>query len=303
VEPPARALTLEQAARRLGVHYMTAYRYVRTGRLPARQRGGRWEIDPADLAAVAHQKRAAAGGPVPAVGAVGARPADTVRPGGAERPAGAGRPAVAAWERLLGRLTAGDGPGAWQIVETALVGSSPASVYLDLLAPCLRAVGEGWAAGRVTIAEEHQATTLCLGIIGRLGPQFARRGRHRPGSVLLAGAEGDSHVIPLLMVADLLRAAGFSVIQLGADVPVDTLTGMARSPDLVAVGLSAATDAGAERLGEAVRRLHDVAPGVPVLVGGPALTSEAAARHLGADGWTADAAAAVDAVARLVRAR
>jgi excisionase family DNA binding protein len=46
---------LREAARRLGVHYMTAYRYVRTGRLPARQSGQEWLIDPDDLPTVGKQ--------------------------------------------------------------------------------------------------------------------------------------------------------------------------------------------------------------------------------------------------------
>ncbi|HLU43332.1 MAG TPA: helix-turn-helix domain-containing protein, partial [Microthrixaceae bacterium] len=46
-------LNLKQVAQRLGVHYMTAYRYVRTGRLPARREGNVWLVEGADLAAFA----------------------------------------------------------------------------------------------------------------------------------------------------------------------------------------------------------------------------------------------------------
>ena len=45
-------VTLAQAAEHLNVHYMTAYRYVRTGRMIAEKRGGQWWVQPADLAAV-----------------------------------------------------------------------------------------------------------------------------------------------------------------------------------------------------------------------------------------------------------
>ena len=51
-------LGLQEAADQLGVHYMTAYRYVRTGRLPATRIGSQWWIDPRDLPS------AAAGSPV-----------------------------------------------------------------------------------------------------------------------------------------------------------------------------------------------------------------------------------------------
>ena len=47
--PNAGLVTLHEAAERLGVHYMTAYRRVRMGILPARKIGGTWWIDPADL--------------------------------------------------------------------------------------------------------------------------------------------------------------------------------------------------------------------------------------------------------------
>lgn len=48
---------LRDAAERLGVHYMTAYRYVRLGVLPAEKVGGEWQVRPSDLAeVVAHQR-------------------------------------------------------------------------------------------------------------------------------------------------------------------------------------------------------------------------------------------------------
>ena len=50
--PDTSPITLQEAADRLGVHYMTAYRYVRTGRLPAQRSGSQWLVDPKDLGAV-----------------------------------------------------------------------------------------------------------------------------------------------------------------------------------------------------------------------------------------------------------
>ena len=64
VMPSGRDLTLQQAADELGVHYMTAYRYVRTGRLPARRVASGWRIAPSDLAAIVAAGDAAAAGPV-----------------------------------------------------------------------------------------------------------------------------------------------------------------------------------------------------------------------------------------------
>src|ERR1700722_17230894 len=84
-------LGLQEAADQLGVHYMTAYRYVRTGRLPARRVGNQCWVDPNDLPA------AAAGSAV-----VGRSRTETRR---ASR--------VATARRLEDRLVAGGEPGGW----------------------------------------------------------------------------------------------------------------------------------------------------------------------------------------------
>lgn len=267
-------LTIEETASRLGLHYMTVYRYVRIGRLPAEYRQGRWQISSEVVTQVA----------------AGAHP----KP---EPTSGAGRDPVG---RLLDRLVAGDGPGSWSIVEAALTAGSPSRIYTELLAPALRTLGEEWAAGRYSVADEHRATTVALGIVGRLGPLFRRRGRRRPGQVLLAGVEGDSHAIPLTMVADSLTAGGFEVIHLGADVPTTELVAVAAAnPGLRSVGLSAGTDASAERAAAAIAGLRERVGGLRVVVGGPAVTGEQAARALGADGWAADAVAAVEVIASM----
>ncbi|HET9732040.1 MAG TPA: cobalamin-dependent protein [Acidimicrobiales bacterium] len=271
-------LTLEQAAARLGLHYMTVYRHVRTGRLPASYRDGRWRIRPRDLA---HPTSVPGKGTAPK-----------------GRPAGRKAPA----ERMTDRLLAGDGPGAWLIIEEALLSGAPRDAYLGLLAPSLRTIGEWWAAGRISVADEHRATAVALGLMGRLGPMFARRGRPGAGSVLLAGAEGDAHAIPVLMVGDVLRAEGFRVVQLGADLPVGALVTAAAAADVDAVGLSAATAGGLERAAGAIAELQRRAPWMPVMFGGPAVTSELA-EQAGADGWAPDAAGCAQTLTSLIEAR
>ena len=113
------SLTLHQVAEELGVHYMTAYRYVRIGRLPSHRDGHRWLVRRADLAALIDAPAA---------------PSDT---GGAD------------WvERLARRLVGGDEAGAWMVIEAALVaGTSPIEILEEVLAPAMRSVGDDWAAG------------------------------------------------------------------------------------------------------------------------------------------------------------
>src|SRR4051812_21864298 len=129
-------LSLQEAADRLGVHYMTAYRYVRLGRLPATMRRGQWVVRASDVDALAR----------------------TTRPG-AKR-VRRGRPQWSEYRaRLRRRLVAGDATGSWSVVEQALVsGADPADIYVDLLAPVMRQIGTAWEKGTLTVTDEHQAT-------------------------------------------------------------------------------------------------------------------------------------------------
>ncbi|HZR13151.1 MAG TPA: B12-binding domain-containing protein [Acidimicrobiia bacterium] len=271
-----RVLSLEEAAERLGVHYMTAYRYVRLGRLPARQVNGRWTVRAADVAALTRRAHA---------------------------PRARTAPRFSQYrDRLLRRLLEGDEAGAWGVVEAALAaGAQPRDIYLGALAPALREVGDEWAAGRITVADEHRAAAVASRLVGRLGPRFARRGRRR-GTVVLGGAPGDEHGLPAAILADLLRGEGYAVVDHGANTPVDSFVGAARGADaLVTVGVSVATGGNERRVRSAVRALHRAVPGVPVLVGGPAVPDDDTARSLGADGWAADGAGVVTVLEALTR--
>lgn len=258
--PLAEPISLQEAASRLGVHYMTAYRYVRTGRLPARRDGAQWFVDPRDLDRMQQQDRA--------------------RPAG--RRAKADRTVI-----LTARMTAGDEAGAWRVIDDALAsGMDPAGVYLDLLAPVLRGVGAGWAAGTVTVAEEHRASAVALRLIGRLGPQFARRGRKR-GLVIIGAPAGDQHSLPGAIVADLLRGDGFEVIDLGANTPDSSFAETAQdAARLVAVVIGVTAPGCDSAVASIVQALRRSGSTVPVLVGGAAISGADHALRLGADAWT-----------------
>lgn len=266
--PPAREpgsretlLNLQEAVDRLGVHYMTAYRYVRTGRLPATQIGSHWFVDPRDLA------RLGAGTTV-----VG-RPRAATRRSARQTAA----------RRLEGRLVAGDEAGAWAIVEGRLgSGSNPDEVLLDELGLAMRAVGNGWEAGEYTVDDEHRATGVATRVVARLGARFTKRGPRRR-SVILGTPPHELHGLPTAMAANVLRGRGYDAIDLGADVPPDAfgaaVTKAAR-PLAVAV---AVTSGNHDRSVRAIARaVEQASPGLPVLVGGAGISGEAHATRLGA---------------------
>lgn len=255
-------LTLQEAADQLGVHYMTAYRYVRLGLLAAAKSGGTWRVTQADVDGFREVTSA---------------------------PAGSGRRRAPWAERLQSRLIAGDARGAWGVIEAALAaGADLDEIYLDVLSPAMVSIGELWRAGELDVAVEHRASGIAMRIVGRLGPRFVRRGRTR-GAVIVGAPPGERHSLPVAMLADIVRGGGWDVSDLGADVPVASLVHAANdAPDLLAVGLSIIAVECLKPAAAAFAALRAAVPDVLLVAGGSAVAGAAAARKLGADAYAAD---------------
>ncbi len=304
-EPRASAelLTLTEVAERLGVHYMTAYRYLRTGRLDGTKHGAEWRVRAADLERF--ESRAATGraGIRSPSGSAGDSRAGSSLDGPA---AGAGAPRRTRrridWAgRATERMVDGDEAGAWSVIESAMAaGMAIEEVYLDLLTPALRSIGDRWESGEITVADEHVASAVTLRLIGRLGPQFSRRGRKR-ATVVVAAPAGETHSLPIALFADLLRGRGFRVLDLGGDVPADSLTStVADAVNLLAVCLGCTTAGNEASITEAIAAVRGATPAA-VLVGGRAVADAATARSLGADDGGVPTRAALDLIEHLPR--
>jgi excisionase family DNA binding protein len=270
----ATQLTVQQAADMLGVHYMTAYRYIRTGRLPATRVGNHWHVRPADLARIAPKAAPGRNTATRTTRAPGKK--NYVR-------------------QLVPLLVQGDESEAWRLVQAALVSAyTPENLYLDVLGPAMHRIGTEWAAGRLDVAAEHRATVVMYRLVGRLGPLFARPGTTR-GRVVLGAPAGDPHGLATALVADPLRGRGFSITDLGANTPpaswANALAGTTQR--IVGVGVVVSTsvdDTLAAATIATIKTQHEV----PVVLGGVAIADQAHAERLGADIWTTSARQAVD---------
>ena len=145
---------------------------------------------------------------------------------------------VADWSlRFHRRLLAGDRFGAKSVIEASLTaGTDPMGVYVDVVAPAMREIGEGWAAGAIGIAEEHRAAVIVGHVLAVLDNRFSRRSGRR-GLVVAGAVEGERHSLPLRIVADVVRLSGYEVEDLGADVPVDAFARAVTDAELVAVAV------------------------------------------------------------------
>lgn len=241
-------MTLHEVAEQLGVHYMTAYRYVRTGRLPAAKVGSLWQVSVADVEEFTRQ--------------------------GVAEPPRRGSAKAAYPTRLEDRLIHGDEAGAWAVIDNAMGSAlTPEEIYTTVLAPAMASIGERWARDELEIEQEHLASSITMRLIGRLGPRFSRRGRKR-GTVVIGAPAGDDHGIPTLMMGDLLRSRGFDVIDLGANTPAKAFARAAAAADhLVAVGVCATRPSNDAAIVDAVDALELVSS-VPVVLGGHGVDDE-----------------------------
>jgi len=109
----------------------------------------------------------------------------------------------------------------------------PETVVLELLLPAASRIGDAWAAGEITVQQEHFCSGLAVRrlqalIMGAPPPTLA-------GRIVVACPPGEEHVISLLALTFLLRRRGREVLYLGANVPVERLEALVRAarPQLV----------------------------------------------------------------------
>ncbi len=247
-------MTLQEAADRLGVHYMTAYRYVRTGRLAATRDGGQWRVGERAI-------RDFTDGPQP------------------------GRGRATELTRLVDRGVDRHELGAWSIVEAALAsGRTASTIEREIVIPALAEIGRQWADGTLTVADEHVASGVTMRLLGRMSPLFRPRGRRR-GTILLGAPAGEQHSLPSMILADQLRGRSFEVLALGADTPTASFLDRAqRINDLHAVGISVTRADLDDTVVELTTTLHQHLT-CPVFVGGSGVRDDDHARALGSDGY------------------
>jgi len=237
-------MRLSEAADALGVHYQTAYAWVRQQELPARKVGRGYEISAEDVRAFAARRD------------TGRPPATNIR--------------VRDWSRLSDRLYAALVTGDESSARASLgrlAGAVPLADLCDkVIGPALVRIGEQWAAGEISIAVEHRATAICERLIAARAEQ--PRGRPR-GVAVVATPAGERHGLPALMAAVCLREDCWIVHHLAADLPAEQIARFAAEVGARLVVLSTTT---AQARGRARRAAAIICAGqapVTVLTGRP----------------------------------
>jgi MerR family transcriptional regulator, light-induced transcriptional regulator len=188
-------------------------------------------------------------------------------------------------ELLAGLLADGDDELAAWALRHALAEAPRAAVFDGLLAEAMELVGERWASGQWSVAEEHLASRTLLRALEQIRPPMRPESRVGPLAAL-AGVTGEHHMIGLVCLEQVLAEAGWTVANLGADLPSTDLGGFVARNEVTLVALTASHQDRLGDLAEAVMAVHVAAAngGVAVLVGGRLAATPGLAATVGADG-------------------
>ena len=237
-------MQLRDAADTLGVHYQTAYGWVRQGTLPARKTPRGYEVSEGDVLELAARR------------AAGAEPPPELR--------------VRDWSaqayRLFEALAVGDETSVRRDFARLAAGTPLAELCDLVIAPALRRIGTAWAAGELSIGAEHRATAICDRLIAARLHQ--PQGRPR-GVAVAATPPGERHALPALMAAACLREDHWQVQHLAADLPANEVIGLAADTGASLIVLSSATADAVRTAAREERQIRAALPGVRVLTGRP----------------------------------
>jgi len=191
-----------------------------------------------------------------------------------------------------------------KFVEKALqAGAEPLEIINKGLAKGLLKLGHQFENKEIYLPELIVAAEAMKEAMKLLRPILEARKQEIPsvGRVLIGTIEGDIHDIGKNIVASVLQAAGFEIIDLGKDVPVEVFVKKVKelSPDIV--GVSALLSTTALKQGELIKRLEQegLRDHAIIMIGG-APTSREWQQEIGADGYAADALGAVTEAKKLI---
>jgi methanogenic corrinoid protein MtbC1 len=202
-------------------------------------------------------------------------------------------------ELLAGLLADGDDELAAWTLRHAMAEAPRVEVYDGLLREAMELVGARWESGRWSVAEEHLASRTLLRALERVRPALGPEARIGPLAVL-AGAAGEQHMIGLACLEQVLAEAGWTVANLGADVPPPDLATFVERNEVVLVALSALAPERVDAVREAIRAVRGAAGDrrVPIIVGGQVTGLSDLGATTGADGVATSLAEALELAER-----
>ena len=176
-------------------------------------------------------------------------------------------------------------PGGIEALVDEAVGRQDAVTVLNtVLLPAMKEVGDKFGAGELILPFVLQSAEVMKKAVARLETYLERNADVSKGRVVLATVYGDVHDIGKNLVKTILDNNGYTVFDLGKQVPVTSILEKAKEVDATAIGLSALLVSTSKQMPICVSELHRAGLRVPVLIGGAAINRNFGRRAALVDG-------------------
>jgi 5-methyltetrahydrofolate--homocysteine methyltransferase len=187
-----------------------------------------------------------------------------------------------------------------KLVEQALAsGQSAAAILNEGLIVGMDRLGVMFKNNEVFIPEVLVAARAMNAGMAKLEPLLVKEGIQPKGTVVIGTVKGDLHDIGKNLVAMMLKGAGYKIVDLGIDASADQFVAAARESQANVVALSALLTTTMIGMKTIVQAVEASGLKIPVIIGGAPVTRDYA-DEIKAEGYAADAASAVEEVARLL---
>ena len=201
---------------------------------------------------------------------------------------------------LAEAVTSGDQNKAVELTKAALSdGDDVKSILDEGLIGGMDILAARWKRNEVYIPEVLIAARAMKTAMEILEPELAKAGIEPVGTFMIGTVAGDLHDIGKNLVAMMMKGAGFEVTDIGVDIPAEKFVEKAKATGAQVVGMSALLTTTMPAMEKTVKALRDAGVTAKIMIGGAPVT-QAYADRIGADGYAADAASAVDQAKNLV---
>ncbi len=201
---------------------------------------------------------------------------------------------------LAEAIIKGDQNSAVKITRDALGEKiAPRSILNEGLIAGMDVIGDRFKKNEVYIPEVLIAARAMKSAMEILEPELVKAGVKPIGKFLIGTVQGDLHDIGKNLVAMMMKGAGFEVIDLGVDISAEKFVERAKTTGVQLIGMSALLTTTMPSMEKTIKALKDAGVKAKVMIGGAPVT-QGYADKIGADGYSADAASAVDLAKKLV---
>jgi 5-methyltetrahydrofolate--homocysteine methyltransferase len=203
-------------------------------------------------------------------------------------------------EQIKEQVIAGNVKKVTEYTDAAVAQGLDVSVILnDGLIAGMKVIGDLFKNDEVYVPEVLMAARAMHTGLAIIKPLIASAGLKERGVVAIGTVKGDMHDIGKNLVIMMLEGAGYKVIDLGTDVPTEKFLKVVEDENPQIVGLSALLTTTMPQMQETVKRLQEYGNRIRIVVGGAPITAKFA-QEIGADGYAADAASAVEKISELI---